>query len=202
MLKSHSNINLDFINFSPITTESHPFRFLYASSFFKPSFFSKLVSKCFNQNWNECNRHENGYSFLPFVDKEFCRFVYSTEFRNYIGSFVNKSIFWSREFPTPQIYRFPSLSRGLEPHTDSCSERNFALIFYVSEYWPEAFGGGFDIYRSVDKNLYFDRRLYCEANSVVGFEISNQSWHGVSPIIVNGVDRYSIVVDYKYRSDF
>ncbi|XP_011160258.1 prolyl 3-hydroxylase OGFOD1 [Solenopsis invicta] len=79
-------------------------------------------------------------------------------------------------------------------HDDNMSDRRIAYIFYLTNNWTEEDGGALDLFDTDENGLPRQtvRSLIPEYNSLVFFEVVNNSYHQVTEVLTKDKCRWSI----------
>ncbi|WP_205634316.1 2OG-Fe(II) oxygenase, partial [Photorhabdus australis] len=80
----------------------------------------------------------------------------------------------------------------LSPHLDK-AEKYVTHLIYFSEEWPKSYGGCLNILKTSDEDSVIANIEPHYQNSVV-IKTDDKSWHSVSPVKVEGVDRYCMQI--------
>lgn len=190
----HSQTDFKGLNFEII---SKPFKVCRISNFLKNERFIENL-KCELENYDHKRKITDLYQFEKTDDlfgaSEYCSQMLHKSFQKDLAS-------WMEHNTNIKLNKTMSMSSAryyetdyLLCHDDNMGDRRIAYILYLSKGWTEEDGGAlelFDIDEHGSPNKVV-RSLIPEYNSLVFFEVVDNSYHQVAEVITDDKCRWSV----------
>lgn len=191
-----------YIDKKVFSWSSNPFKHIVLPNFFLEERLELLLEK--SRTWTlERNYDISGsaaYSDVRWAgvdDPEFIQCIYSEDFLGILSKIVGQNIKKKRNF-IPQYNRFPASSKGLQIHNDSNESLDFVTIIFLNDL-PYECGGELILWRVQPHLITPEAVIHPTKNTMVILQISENSWHSVSPIS-GVVDRETITLDWVLKA--
>lgn len=176
---------------------SEPFRvcrisnFLYSEDVMDEIKNELLDVKC-RRNCLDLYQFEQTSDFVN-IDSEYLRLLYQT--------FQTDLTVWMERITKVELNRKVSMSSScyydtdyLLCHDDNMGDRRIAFVLYLSKNWSASDGGALDLFDTDENGLPRNvvKSLIPEYNSLVFFEVTDNSYHQVAEVIASDKSRWSI----------
>jgi hypothetical protein len=127
-----------------------------------------------------------------YADPEVVRFFCGKPFRFFMSELFGKPFRMRRNW-VPQLAHFHPGSGGFDCHNDREEPRDAVALLYLTPEHPEEGGGHLQIH---DANKKIIRKIRPLRNTLVVFEVSDQSWHSIEDMTGNWVRR-NLLFDWE-----
>lgn len=181
--------------------QESPFRHAVLQNFLKKEILDDVLKHCENIRVDPSHRQgiaeKTDWYWGAFSHLDYIRFFLSQNMRRFLNALIGEKLILKKKL-VPQFNIFRPESPGLPVHTDMAENVGIVTLMQLSHGYSPGFGGELVFYKKDSGGLIKDRIIEPICNTLIVFQVSDKSFHGVEDMSGNWTRR-TITYDWLYE---